>query len=273
MLRALSSCGHSEPDPRVDELWPSTEEGESRHISVRVSTFEQRLNLAIETIHTNAVLHTCSAFEAALDGLYALALLYQPVVGDPQWNGGNVLHCLHVGNTSNALRQLVDSRVGRDPGRLKGTYSLRLTKLSGLFGIPLAPNAAQLDHYYTIRNTIAHDQSLTQASDPLMSHTQIIQSRVSLTLGDWKTMLASFRETILHLDAEFSKSVVTDGGLVIAVKQTCDAMAPVKVGKAQHHIETAWRLSATYQQVDAVARSLGFKLTTERAVFRRTITK
>jgi hypothetical protein len=273
MLAALKSCGHADDDPRVDALWPSTVEGESRNITIPSSRFQSHLDDAIDTIQTNSLLHVCSAFESALDGMYSFALLYRPSIADAKWSGAAVPQALSSPTAMARLKSLVDTTVSENPGKLKGNYSKRLGVLCKKFGLKAAPHASQLDTYYHHRHIVAHDQSLSQASNPLLSYKDIIQSRMTISDGVWRTMLSEFQQCVRHLDEEFRSSVVTDGGLSVAIYQTVAVHAPITIGRLRARVSSDWGIDKSDQEVFVAVQSLGFTVSTEKRVQKRTVKK
>ena len=272
VLRAIASCGHQDADPRVHEVWPSLVDGEARCITVRTSAMDTMLTEVRDTVLVNAMLHICSAFEALLDGLYILGLLYKPELGAATRKKKPVPAALRSQANRNALFAAAHKDVASDKMRLKGPYSRRIQTLCALFSLPEPANAARLDDYYLRRHVIAHDQSLADSSDPLTSYKEILRSRLTLDESGWKSMQSEFLMTAKVLDSEFTNAVVSDAGLCIAVWKQIELGGPQTIGKLRHGVSDMWGLHRTHDEIEAVSKLLGRSVSSEKKVLRRKVT-
>jgi len=69
MLGIIAKTGFSDPDPRVDSIWPTKDDGEAKQITCRVSSFEQYRRNIVAELRLGSVLRASSAFENALAGM------------------------------------------------------------------------------------------------------------------------------------------------------------------------------------------------------------
>lgn len=271
ILESLASCGHSDDDPRVDSLWPSTDDGEARSITIPVSNFSTHLDDAQATIRVNAILHVCSAFESLLDGLHMLGAMYSPASFPTTRKQTSIPAAL---NDSQKLRALVDACEQLASGkntRLKGAYSDRIHSLCTSFGLPVPKGHAGLDQYYTKRHVVAHDQSLANASSPMHSYQDIVSSQIVVSDLEWRALMKDFLGIAKALDRAFEGKVVTDSGLAIAVYQVLEASAPITIGKVRNEVSTRWGIERKYKDIESIAKSLGRKVSMEKKIIRRVI--
>ncbi|MCB9610229.1 MAG: hypothetical protein H6716_26815 [Polyangiaceae bacterium] len=271
ILASLASCGHSDDDPRVDALWPSTDEGEARSITIPVSAFAAHLDDAQATIRVNAVLHVCSAFESLLDGLLMLGAMYSPASFPTTRKQTAIPAALGDPKKLTALVGACEQLASGKTTRLKGAYSGRIQSLCTSFGLSAPKGYGGLDQYYTKRHVVAHDQSLSKASSPLHSYQDIVASQILVSDVEWRALMKDFLDIARALDREFVSTLVTDSGLAIAVHQVLAASTPITIGKVRNAVSTQWGLERSDKEIESVAKSIGRTVSTEKKVFRRVV--
>ena len=75
LLRVIADTGPHASDPRVDQLWGSSDRGEASISTMSLSEFIQTLEENAEALRTTSILHMCSAFENALCGYFGVVSL------------------------------------------------------------------------------------------------------------------------------------------------------------------------------------------------------
>jgi len=256
ILGAIASLGHSSADPRVDTVWPSVNQGERRHITLRNTEFTARCDDTLGQLRTAAILHLCSAFENFLANNLVLCFLYHPSADPALSPFTAVPQIIRERGDYGAFVQLA---VERSSAIMRGTYAKRLRVFVDLFGIAVSygTSATQLDRSYAIRNRIAHDQALAQPDAPDVSAVEILKSRVLIDEESWKTILGDFFRVSEALDRSLKSQVVVNGGLHLAVYRYVNKKPGITANEVANRLQNEWSLPASSMDVLRAARDMG----------------
>jgi hypothetical protein len=112
---------------------------------------------------------------------------------------------------------------------------------------------------------------MSRASSPLHSYQDIVASQIVLSDAEWRALMKDFLGIAMALDHDFVSTLVTDSGLAIAVHQVVAASTPITIGKVRNAVSSQWGLARSYQEIEAVAKSIGRTVSTEKKVFRRVV--
>jgi len=256
LLGMLSSTGHVEPDPRVDRLWPSTDAGESNHITVKLSDFSGFLANSAGRLRTVSILFQCSAFETALEQYYTLCGIYRPGAISSPAPYDSVPELLNDRAKYEAAKRWAG---GKARDNLRGKYSGRVSTLYSTFGLPMPATlqTTDLDLHYSVRHQIAHNQGLSSIEGPDVPAIAILQSRVDLSEDSWKAMMGAFHCAIHAIDRSIKKSLVVDLGLPLAVYHITERDGPVTLGALQFKVAGEFGLQPTHREVLDAAIAIG----------------
>lgn len=270
LVGAMAKLGHPAPDPRVDEVWPSIEDGERRHISFRISAFTNRLDGCEERVRATSLVYLCSAFENALAGYFILACLYRPSTVIVGWSHGALPSLLR---TPLRTKAVVQAAADKAYEKLKGPYGKRVKFILRAFSLPIAavPVPAALDTYYTQRHLMAHDQGLATSDDPCVSAIEAGTNRVSISENAWKVMIKDFLKVVTDLDSELQRAVVKDKGLCLGVRRILERDGPLTIGSLHHRVMSEWRIRPTHTDVEKAAIDVGATVGNGNRINRRTV--
>jgi hypothetical protein len=255
ILRAIADTSISEPDPRVDSVWSSTNQGELSRIARPLSGFVKQLEKNEGDLRFTSILHMCSAFETGIANYYSLCALYSPEKIDVT-RQKNILEILSDKKSYHNYR---DWAINQAIAQLRGKYTKRLNTISSTFlGSQWTSASAEvLDEYYHMRHLIAHDQSLTSSDAPDWSAIEVIKSQVSIDETTWKAMIRDFQSELENLDKAVKKDVVTDKGLALGIYRIIDRDGPMQVSELKIKLGSERKIpKLTNKLVMEVAQSI-----------------
>ncbi|MDV7213925.1 hypothetical protein [Azotobacter beijerinckii] len=241
ILKLISDTGSKSPDPRVNQLWSSSEIGESSITSCRLSEFIGLLERNSLDIRLISILKICSAFENALSGYFYLCSLYEPTKDVPTYKGKVIPNLLNAEKDFSDRKEQIKSRCKET---LHGKYKKRIDLICNVWGLPriTGKHTKRLNDYYAKRHLIAHDQSLDKADDPENSSSEIISSRISIDEVEWKQMLSDFSAVLEELDERVSSSIIKDKGLHLAIYRVIHRDGPQTLSELQGKLSKEWRM-------------------------------
>jgi hypothetical protein len=260
VLEVLGRLGSAAPDPTAVELWPSTEDGERRHVTISLSTLGESLDRNLATLRLTTVLYLCSAFELALSAYYVLAALYRPEAILPEWTHGSCPTLAGDLSRLDDLKANAAKQLHADPKKgngLKGLYSKRLAKLNSLFDLKLEPvatvRANRLDTYYQLRHRIAHTQGLQAEADPSVAPSAVLAALGSVSEPEWKAMLKDFMATVTEVDVAMRSRVARDHGLAPVIASVVAELrrggTETSLGELRYRISSQWHLSVSESDI------------------------
>jgi hypothetical protein len=240
ILKAISNTGKSDQDPRVDSLWSSIDEGETKHIARSLSGFTQQLETNSASLRITSILHICSAFETAISNYFALCALYLPRNVDSTYTGYGVPEILR--NESD-YTNLKNRAIDQASKKLRGLYTKRLELIITTFNLPILTTSAinRLDNHYHNRHFIAHDQSLAAADAPDLSVKEILQSQIAIEENEWKELIKDFHDTLFELDDAIQQNVVKDKALSIAINHIITREGSMRLSNLKFKLSDEWR--------------------------------
>lgn len=259
LLKVMADTGRHAVDPRVDQIWGSSEIGEASIAAVPLSAFIKTLEDDAEALRTTSILQVCSAFENALCGYFSLCCLYQPKKDNPAHTGAAVPSLLKTPNLFEARKKVIKKRC---EDNLHGKYKKRINFIIDTWALPkiTTPALSRLDTYYSKRHLIAHDQSLDNADSPDHSASEIICRRITIDEATWKAMISDFDKVLLELDEIIRTNVITDGGVSLAIHRIVDRDGPQSTAQLKGKVIDEWRVgSLKGSAIMAIASAIGMK--------------
>jgi len=240
ILKLIADTGHSNADPRVDLIWNSNEIGLSSITTVPLSEFRATLEGNAESLRTTSILHICSAFENALCGYYLLGALYEPKLENPLSTYLPVPGLL----TSSLDYQVRKNEILKKCETvLVGSYTKRIKLITKIWNLPTvtALGINRLNAYQKKRHLIAHDQGIANSDSPEKSVAEILQSRISIAEAEWKSLISDFSNVLNELDSLFYSSIVSDGGIALAIFRIIERDGPQLLSVLCKKIIDEWR--------------------------------
>jgi hypothetical protein len=271
-LQAIASTASAMQDPPVDSLWASPDSQLRKQLKVPLSKFRHHASIAIESIRAASIVGICSAFENALVNYFVLACLYNPKRVLTGWNHSSVPKILKSQEAYAKLRKRASERAAEV---LRAEYGTRVVALIDAFGgdrskIELPAN---LKVYYGHRHLLAHNQGV-EDDGPWLPPDELVAARIVLDEATWRGMLGDFNALMWQLDSVM-QTIVPDRAIHLAVHWVMEHLSDdwITLGKLRNSVNVGWHLLEPCSTIEAVAMSLGYKVSGEKQPIRRHVTK
>jgi hypothetical protein len=272
ILGAIAKTASAKDDPRIDELWGSSEPRMQQQLTIRLSEFHRRTVDVMRSIRAFSIVGICSAFENALSNYFVLACLYKPKAALNPWNHAAAPKVLKNQSHYSRLRKRALERAAEV---LRAGYGGRVRNLLEIFEIERRDLTlpAELESYYDQRHLLAHNQGV-QEDGPWLPPQDLLTARVVLDEEKWRQMLADFENVIAQLD-RYIQTVVPNRAVHLAAHSLMEnpQVDSITIGSLRHRINVGWHLNERNRDIEIVVRDLGYSISNEKRLSNRKVTR